>query len=681
MTETYALSPDLLKLLARHGMKPDRDLDASFDDEDSAIDFLKVLLEPGEADDWTTAEWAEDLCTWQMTTAARHRSSLKRVVSGAVVGQVTVRAKHELLARAHTTSPLATSLETELLSTHWRSRLVRRMQSVSDVGERRSLEDKERSRWIEALGEIFIRGDLPSARVASKSANPSKALQGAAGTLRYRTLRTRVRTWWKVREWIFCTTGRWHTSSTACLIDYLLDVASEDCAPSRIQGIAAALSVVEKRGGVPPLEMICENVLWKQTVNQLTMDSQKSRGMGIKKAPGYTVKMLISLELFVVGNSGSFFRLVAFCKLLKLWGCLRFNDLQGINPGKVVFSREGIRLVMERSKTTGPGKRTGDMMVFISRTAGFSGADWQSTGMSLLKSESLYYHRDYLVPMMGGTDSEVRHRMADYAAMSGYSKAVLRLLKDVGKTNVLWSEGTALLIHEALVNHWSEHSERHFLPQALAVFQVEKNLRDRIGRWGVNSMHQSDDYILNQRKIIHSLQRRVSQELSYRTQQYDEEFMVEGMIACLTLKGLDPSEAAAAADRVKTPGYNPPFFGLSQAWPLGPWAAHLSEDRIDEAATVALGDVEQTVEAPVADPEPGKWWCSVSERGHRRLHKIGTKLCCAKPQSCRNWEFVESVKDAKINSMCKFCWGSASAQSSSSGSSSTGVASADDSDR
>ena len=249
MTEAYALSSELLKLLSRHSMKPDRDLDASFDDEDTAATFLEVLMEPGEADNWLIAEWADELCKWQKATAARHRSSLKRVVSGAVEGGVVARAKHDNLSRVHIIGPLVSSLESEVTAVHWRSRLARKMQSATDTGERQALEDKERGRWIEALGEVFIRADLPTAQVASRSASPTKALQGAAGTLRHRTIRTRVRTWWKVREWIFCTTGKWHTTSTACMIDYLQDVTSEECAPSKIQGIAAALSVIEKRGG------------------------------------------------------------------------------------------------------------------------------------------------------------------------------------------------------------------------------------------------------------------------------------------------------------------------------------------------------------------------------------------------------------------------------------------------
>jgi hypothetical protein len=404
------------------------------------------------------------------------------------------------------------------------------------------------------------------------------------------------------------------------------------------------------------------------------MNAQKARGMAVKKAPGFTVKMLISLEVFVAGESCSFLRLVAFCKLLKVWGCLRYDDLQGIKPSKVVHSREGLRLLMERSKTTGPGKRTGEMYVFIHRLAGYSGIDWQLEGMKLLKSDALYYDRDYLLPMMGRTDSSVRQRIADYAAASGYSKAVLRNLKDVVKVGQQWTELPALLLHECLVQYWSEHSERHFLPQALASFQVEKPLRDRIGRWGVNSSHQSDDYVLNQKKIIHSLQKRVAQELSYRTQQYDEEFIKEGIVSHLEGKGLSTTVATVAALAVLTPGYDPPFFGLAQSWPLGTWASGLSDDRIDTAAVVAVDEVHKDAAGPLAVEQvlqPGKMWCTISERGHRRLHRLGTKLCFVKPEECRNWELVESVKDSRINSMCKFCWGADGPPESSSGSSST----------
>ena len=277
------------------------------------------------------------------------------------------------------------------------------------------------------------------------------------------------------------------------MLDYVYDVASADCPPSRLHAIAAALWVVEKRGGVSPGDMICEQALWKQTMRQMVMEWQQSRGMSVLKAPGFTIKMLISSELFTVSAGPAFFRLVALTKLLKIWGCLRYSDVQGIRPAAIMFTQEGLRLTLERSKTSGPGKKTGHIFIFINRLAGFSGVDWQSAGMDLLKSDEFNFSRDYLLPVMGPTEDSARHRLADYAAASGYSKAVLRLLRNVVRVQRKWVALAGPLIDECLINHWSEHSERHFMPQALAAFLVEKNLRDKIGRWGMNQSHQSDD--------------------------------------------------------------------------------------------------------------------------------------------------------------------------------------------
>jgi hypothetical protein len=673
MVELQGLGEELRSYLKPGGFTDARSLDAAFDDEATALDFLLVLSEPGQVDKWLLAEWAEQLADWKVTVQTRINSAVKRSVASLDEGRINVRAKYDRIVQGFVDIPLLQSLEADLLAVHWRSRRAVKMKDADDLGQRQFVEETERLRWAEALGEIITRAGLPSSVLAEKSAHPARALQGAAGTLRARTLRARVRTWWQVREWVFCSTGAWHPCSVACMIDYLYDVAAGGCPPSRLTGVAAALSVVEKRGAVAAANLICENALWKQTLNQLIMEAQRSTGMAVQKAPGYSVKMLISLELFVAGNEGMFFRLVAFIKLLKVWGCLRYNDVQGIRPSKVVFSQEGLRLTLERSKTTGPGKRTGHLFVFVHRLAGYSGADWQTAGMALLRSDELSFDRDYLLPVMGSTQELVRKRFADYSASSGYSKAVLRLLKDVHLVKKLWVEKDVPLITGELVNYWSEHSERHFLPQALASFQVEKSLRDKVGRWGVNQSHQSDDYVLSQRKQIHALQRQVAQELSYRTQQYDEEFIREGILEYLAKKGLTGDDAAASANKVLTPGYSSPFFGLGQSWPLGPWAATLAEDRVDDAMVTAsdgLADEDESGPA-LSELDQGQMWCSVSERGHRRLHRHGSKLCFVRHLQCRSWEPVNSVKDSKVNSMCKFCWGTAKDADSSSGDSST----------
>ena len=70
---------------------------------------------------------------------------------------------------------------------------------------------------------------------------------------------------------------------------------------------------------------------------------------------------------------------------------------------------------------------------------------------------------------------------------------------------------------------FTEHSERHWVPSVSAALRVEKSVRDYAGRWGVDSSHQSNDYVVSSRKIITGFRRQLCIALSEGTEDYDEE--------------------------------------------------------------------------------------------------------------------------------------------------------------
>ncbi len=340
--------------------------------------------------------------------------------------------------------------------------------------------------------------------------------------------------------------------------------------------------------------------------------------------------------------------------------------------------------MLERSKTTGPGKRAGELFIFIARAAGFSGVDWMAAGMELLRGEELSFDRDYLIPLMRyeeGGHIGVRKKIAPYSAAAGYGRAVLRQLHDVRLGLEAWEETDAFMFSIEGANFWSEHSERHFLPQALSALEVQKNLRDKVGRWAAAQAHQSDDYILTQRKLIQGLQKKVLYELSGMTERYDESDIWEGYVAYL--KDLNISEPLAheAADRIVLAKVEQKF-GLNQEWPLCIWPSLQGESRLRRSeAMVTLQELEDKVkdedehqhleEEEVSGLRPGTKWFSISDRGHRRLHVAGATRCFVSTSTCRKWSKLEE-DTIKVSSFCKFCFPSAlEVTESTSGSSST----------
>jgi hypothetical protein len=91
----------------------------------------------------------------------------------------------------------------------------------------------------------------------------------------------------------------------------------------------------------------------------------------------YTVAMVLALELTVADEHCPIFqRALAWIVLCMVWGAMRCDDVQAILPYRSVLSNYGLRLVLGRSKTTGPDKAQKEVGVHIFRTTSLSGEDW-----------------------------------------------------------------------------------------------------------------------------------------------------------------------------------------------------------------------------------------------------------------------------------------------------------------
>eukprot|EP00973_Karenia_brevis_P032679 4511261-Karenia_brevis.AAC.1 len=68
--------------------------------------------------------------------------------------------------------------------------------------------------------------------------------------------------------------------------------------------------------------------------------------------------MVVSLELMIFDTTVlAFLRFVAWTKLLRIWGSLRSDDLQGLAPHFIRWMPSGTTGHLDRSKTSGPGRK------------------------------------------------------------------------------------------------------------------------------------------------------------------------------------------------------------------------------------------------------------------------------------------------------------------------------------
>eukprot|EP00973_Karenia_brevis_P002580 353029-Karenia_brevis.AAC.1 len=89
----------------------------------------------------------------------------------------------------------------------------------------------------------------------------------------------------------------------------------------------------------------------------------------------------------------------------------------------------GLVVQLDRTKTSGPGRKIRWMTVYVSSKAYLTNPDWLKTGFEIWQSEPFCFERDYLV-MLPGENLETVHRAkAGYLDMVRFTRAVLGSLK------------------------------------------------------------------------------------------------------------------------------------------------------------------------------------------------------------------------------------------------------------
>eukprot|EP00973_Karenia_brevis_P019787 2713061-Karenia_brevis.AAC.1 len=115
--------------------------------------------------------------------------------------------------------------------------------------------------------------------------------------------------------------------------------------------LMAAISFVEDRGDVAMENRISQQGIVKRAADSLRM-SLEQNAVPTRKAPAYLLIMVVALELMIYDMEVPFFlRFVAWTKLLRIWGSLRSDDLQGLAPHFIRWMPSGITGHLDRSKT------------------------------------------------------------------------------------------------------------------------------------------------------------------------------------------------------------------------------------------------------------------------------------------------------------------------------------------
>lgn len=373
-------------------------------------------------------------------------------------------------------------------------------------------------------------------------------------------------------------------------------------------------------------------------VEQLSKDGPPPR-----RAPRYPVVMLEAMENIVLKTDAVLgLRMVAWMKLVKVWGALRFDDLQKIKPEGLSMLSGRMTTTLRITKTSGPGKRMQELPVCISEHAYIWDASWLKTGFDLLKSEA-DFERDYLMPQLESDWNSFRKKAASYNDMSVYACGLRRALC----SSLSFEE----LIPDALACYWTEHSERATLPTGLAMIGIPKSDRDLVGRWKPDA---SDSYIRSYDGLVAKLQYKFSSACRQekRTKILDEIDVAESAQAWL--KARKPEIPADEREGIikKLENTLGEFVHQQETW--------IEENEVDDDTFLKdlIPQKTEKRDENVGTCNRQTGFVVVHNNARcKRLHKIDGGCWMAKSKLFKvSDEYLEMPDESKYTHVCKVCW-------------------------
>ena len=576
----------------------------------------------------------------------------------------------------------------------WPTRYHRNLSAAQGQGALAQAEELERERWVKKLLNIIMKYNLPIMAVARQSQDPLSVLRRSAGGKRALTLRKYIRAWGPAEKW-FDKCGITFPAGQlgiAQVLDYLGNRAAEPCARTVPASFMTALSFLETTGGIQPHDQVSNSLVIKNAVKDIEVDLARGRGRARQKAPQFLIMIIVAFELYVLNESFlDYRRLFAWAKLLKVWASLRFDDLLRLVPENLSLSAKGLLLRLERSKSTGPGKRVEVVFAAIGFGSFLVDPNWISCGYSLLLKLAGHIERDYLLPLPDASFRGVVASPLKYTDSMGMSRALLVELKRPalvtkdGIPSQIWAYTDEPLLHNQLTVFWTEHGDRALLVSWAASLGYDKPTRDILGRW---SPRGSDEYVRSVQGIAMETQRKIAAQIRDGfggPDLVDEGTLIAGIHA--HFKGLDWSDEQieVAIAKLRYFGENhgrgripqlPGSSDLSSSAPAIPSVARSTSRRSTSSSSSSAsskdegdqvpatsGPKDQPPQAEVSIGEEAVYLVSTAQKSGRKTlhHRQG---CWRKPGL--DYKLGATFRDLPPTSeytwVCQGCWKHAAPQ-------------------
>ena len=404
-------------------------LDAAFDNDEECLmmlndEFPDMVAEDAMDSMTILVLWKEAMSRpLKRARGELVRSSLFRLP---LPGHLSVQEEFTRLTR---TSAIC------ILEMHVKQKQRRVKEDPADARAKRF--EAERRKYSRLLAQVIEQARLPIVELVKTLEDPRTAWLHLFAARRANTLKNRYKVWRPFEQWLEWHRGYLYPRGVRDAVDYVQQRVNDGCGKTVPQSLHAALSLLEQLGRVSNDARISEDPLWLGHVKSWSAELAETAEPR-KPAEMYTVAMLLALELTVVEETEVLFtRALAWVVLCMVWGAMRCDDMQSVIPHRSILSNYGLRLVLGRSKTTGPDKPQKEISVHILRTTSLSGEDWLKVGYDMWSEDPFNFRRDYMVMEPNKSWTGVKKK---FMAPSCLGSAISKLLGGLAVPRRDWLE-------------------------------------------------------------------------------------------------------------------------------------------------------------------------------------------------------------------------------------------------
>ncbi|CAE7206140.1 unnamed protein product [Symbiodinium natans] len=558
----------------------------------------------------------------------------------------------------------AKRLRSSRVATGWRAG-----EGAKDAGfgycdeQRQATEARDRARWIGGLSKLIRQASLPAA-IGLAGAGAERAMQRLGKGRRASTLRKHVRTWSRVHEWVLGAFGvAW--PSAAHFVAYLEARAAEPCGRSVPGSCLKSLMFIESAGELHASDKISAHPAVRNCLEELSVELADKNLRGKKQACQLLVSQVCAMERLVVLDAAPLFvRAFAWFKLVKLWGCLRYSDTEGMPARTVQLQRRGLSARLERTKTSGAGKKREVLYAYVSKDAWLVCDEWLACGWKIwcdMSKAADLDGRDFFLARPRKDLDGLSGKMARYCHSAAMSQALFQRLKGVSREA---AAGEVPLMFAGIGTLWTEHSERATMRSWADACEVPPAACKQMGRWQPST---DEAYVRSERGNVERAQARVARTIRARwagPDFLDEESVLSKVADRLQSLDVDETATSVQLDLLRS------FVGAGAAEmeTASITASKRSDDGTDDDALPSASP-SQAMTGLVEDEDVGEtgghlgcYFISIVGSSRRRtLHKGGE---CHRVPGVHYRNFMECGNErperGQFDQVCRDCFPSGS---------------------